>query len=189
MSLARKWSMVLWAALAALAGHGEEARANVLYDVTVNYTDWISFDAAYSFTMEFAAVPTTLNPVVSPASLVGGDFTGERLVVNSSPWFLAVDGAVTQLSFDGTTLSFVALDEFDTGLFYTPRVFRPGSDLAYVDDGLTVSPLGVTGLTVSRRADVPAPSSVALVAAALLPVGWRVAARRPGRRASGSVRP
>jgi hypothetical protein len=83
--------------------------ANVIYDVTVNYTDGVN-NATFSFAMEFASPAP---PTKGLSDLIGGDFQDEKFVFNGLEMDHVNDFPIVfPLFFDGTTLSFVSQDSF-----------------------------------------------------------------------------
>src|SRR5262245_17547884 len=139
--------------------------ANVIYDVTVNYTDGVN-NATFSFAMEFVSPAP---PTKGLSDLIGGDFQDEKFVFNGVEMHHQFDVPIFfPLFFDGTTLFFLSQDGF-TGVVNFQGVLQGVLTLVEADRATTIaSPtaglvhLETQAIVVAERS-VPAPAILPLL--------------------------
>jgi hypothetical protein len=153
------------------------ALANVIYDVTIDYSG-AGHTATFSFTMEFASAPGGLS--MSTADLVNpsGDFSNEKLVVDGVEFSRGQDSNVASLSFVG----FPFFLSFDTFEHVTSPTNVDACDqqstffiVCNLDTGgvtSTISMEGQAGQVVERSAAVPVAPTLALLGLGLAGLGW-----------------
>ena len=164
---------IRWCLIGLCMAFAPFAMANVIYDVTVDYSDGVH-TATYSFTMEFADAPPPprldsdlINPV--------GDFSNEKLVVDGVALALVTDGQpALQFSDPGVITFLLPQDQFSGDISGTPVLCGPIRNALSCNTGLITLPAIAT--QVVERASVPVAPTLALLVIGL--AGLRIGRRR-----------
>ena len=171
------WALGLCIGAASLAP--VTASATAIYDVVVTYEGGYR----YSFRMEFAEPPST---PVTPADLIGGDFTDETLTLNGTPFALDIDKPVDILNWAGGSSQLFAKST-DTFLFPSPTfsVFHQDTELIIVFPDLVFFAEGPPIISrVDTPSAIPVPATLVLFAAGL--AGMWIGIRRASSRSMPS---